>query len=93
MVSSFTKYFKHLLLLSAVCFAANVRSQPVLNRYIKRISSDDGLSHNIVNDIVQDGKGFMWIATHDGLNRFDGYEFKVYRFNPNDSTSISGELH
>jgi signal transduction histidine kinase/ligand-binding sensor domain-containing protein/DNA-binding NarL/FixJ family response regulator len=69
---------------------AGVSAQPALNRYIKKINSDDGLSHNIVNDIVQDPKGFLWIATHDGLNRFDGYEFKVYRFNPSDSTSILG---
>jgi ligand-binding sensor domain-containing protein len=73
-----------------ICFAAYVRSQPIEDRFIKKINSDDGLSHNIVNDIVQDGKGFIWIATHDGLNRFDGYELKVYRFNPADSTSISG---
>lgn len=90
MISCIINNSKHLLLLTMVCFAANVKSQPDLNRYIKKINSDDGLSHNIVNDIVQDGKGFMWIATHDGLNRFDGYEFKVYRFNPGDSTSILG---
>jgi len=90
MISRIVKYSKHLLLLTMVSFAANVGSQPDLNQYIQKINSDDGLSHNIANDIVQDGKGFIWIATHDGLNRFDGYEFKVYRFNPADSTSILG---
>jgi len=90
MISCIITYFKHILVLTLICFAVNVRSQPALNRFIKKINSDDGLSHNIANDIVQDGKGFMWIATHDGLNRFDGYELKVYRFNPADSTSISG---
>ena len=90
MTGGILTYLRLLWALTIVCFSANVGSQPALNRYIKKINSDNGLSHNIVNDIVQDGKGFMWIATHDGLNRFDGYEFKVYRFNPADSTSILG---
>ena len=90
MISCIITYLKHTLVLTLICFAVSVRSQPALNRVIKKINSDDGLSHNIVNDIVQDGKGFIWIATQDGLNRFDGYEFKAYRFDPADSASISG---
>ena len=90
MIRGLITYSKHLLLLTIICFATDVSAQPVLDRFIKKINSDDGLSHNIVNDIVQDGKGFIWIATQDGLNRFDGYEFKAYRFDPADSTSISG---
>jgi len=41
---------------------------------------------------MQDSYGFMWFATSDGLNRFDGYEFKVYNNNPKDSTSIGNNL-
>ena len=37
---------------------------------------------------MQDSDGFMWFGTNDGLNRFDGKHFKVYKHNPNDSTSI-----
>ena len=48
----------------------------------------DGLSNNKVLDIVQDLEGFIWIATADGLNRFDGYRFKIYRNDANDSLSI-----
>lgn len=55
----------------------------------KRYTLEDGLSQSVVLDIVQDSKGFIWIATQDGLNRFDGYEFKVYRHNPNDTNTIS----
>jgi ligand-binding sensor domain-containing protein len=40
---------------------------------------DDGLSQSAVNQIIQDSSGFMWFATESGLNRFDGYEFTVYR--------------
>jgi ligand-binding sensor domain-containing protein len=39
--------------------------------------------------IVQDRKGFLWFATQDGLNRYDGYSFKVFRHNPDDRHSIS----
>jgi PAS domain S-box-containing protein len=49
----------------------------------------DGLSQNSVNAVVQDKKGFVWIATQDGLNCFDGYSFKTHRSNPTDPDSIS----
>ncbi|HEY5749452.1 MAG TPA: two-component regulator propeller domain-containing protein [Chryseolinea sp.] len=47
-----------------------------------------GLSNSRVNSILQHSKGFLWIGTEDGLNRFDGYEFKVYRHLPGDTTSL-----
>lgn len=48
-----------------------------------------GLSQSIVTNIIQDRTGFMWIATEDGLNKFDGYEFKIYRNDPDNSNSLS----
>ena len=53
-----------------------------------RLSTKDGLSQNRVYSIVQDKFGFIWIGTEDGLNRYDGYEFKVYKNIPGDSTSL-----
>ncbi len=53
------------------------------------LSSTNGLSNNLVNDILQDEYGFMWFATADGLNKYDGYSFTVYKNNPNNSKSIS----
>ena len=50
----------------------------------------DGLSQSVVLDIVQDSTGFLWIATQDGLNRYDGNEFKVFKYSPTDSNSIKG---
>lgn len=49
----------------------------------------NGLSTNKINSVLQDKLGFLWFATEDGLNRFDGHEFKVYRNIPGDSLSIS----
>jgi len=53
-----------------------------------RIEVSSGLSNAKVNCILQDSKGFLWVGTQDGLNRFDGYEFKIYRNLPDDTTSL-----
>jgi signal transduction histidine kinase/ligand-binding sensor domain-containing protein len=44
----------------------------------KRWSVNDGLSHNYVREILQDREGFIWVATEDGLNQFNGYTFQIY---------------
>ena len=54
------------------------------------ILKENGLVNSAVNVIVQDKVGFIWVGTDDGLSRFDGYEFKIYKYDPNDTTSISG---
>ena len=66
--------------------------QPSIQLVFGRLHSGDGLSHNTVYAIHQDRDGFMWFGTLDGLNRYDGYEFVVYRHNPADSTSISNNV-
>jgi signal transduction histidine kinase/ligand-binding sensor domain-containing protein/DNA-binding response OmpR family regulator len=52
------------------------------------LTSKDGLSSNIVTTILKDRYGWMWFATVDGLNKFDGNRFTVYRHIENDSTSL-----
>lgn len=57
--------------------------------HFKHLSTGDGLSQRSVIAIEQDRLGQMWLGTRDGLNKYDGSAFTVYRNNPNDSTSIS----
>jgi ligand-binding sensor domain-containing protein/signal transduction histidine kinase len=54
------------------------------------ISTEDGLSQIRVSGIVQDTLGFIWFGTEYGLNRFDGYTFKVFVHEPNNLNSLSG---
>ena len=54
----------------------------------KHIEATDGLSDNKINTILKDRDGFVWIASVSGLNRYDGYNIKIYRNDPSDSTSI-----
>ena len=56
----------------------------------EHISTAQGLSQIRVTSIVQDGQGFMWFGTLYGLNRFDGYTFKVYRHERGNPNSLSG---
>jgi len=51
---------------------------------------DEGLSQSSVLTLLQDDLGFLWIGTQDGLNRFDGYSFKVFGPNPNDPHALNG---
>ncbi len=62
-----------------------------LHRFDK-ITPDNGLSASQVLSITSDNYGFIWIGTLDGLNRYDGYNIKVYQENENDSTSIKGKV-
>ena len=65
-------------------------SQPLNQRLItKSYSILDGLSQASVFDIVQDDEGFIWLATQDGLNRFDGTEFNHFRHNTEDKHSLA----
>ncbi len=58
----------------------------------RHYSVSDGLSNNTVYSILQDNLGLIWVATDDGLNAFDGYQFYKYKYNPSDSFSISNSI-
>jgi two-component system sensor histidine kinase ChiS len=58
----------------------------------EHLSLQHGLSQSTIRCIFQDSRGFIWIGTQDGLNRYDGYHFKVNTHNLNDSTSVSSSI-
>lgn len=70
-------------------YATILYAQELLDNFkFENISIDEGLSSNSVNCIIQDSKGFLWIGTEDGLNRFDGNSFKVFRNKRGEKNSL-----
>lgn len=69
-------------------FYTNASAQKY-NINFEHLTSDDGLSENVVDAVFQDARGFLWIGTDEGLDEYDGYEFTVYKNNPLDPNSIS----
>lgn len=61
-------------------------------QHLERLTVDDGLSQGFVHSVVQTRDGFLWVATLDGLNRYDGTGFKVYRNDPADPYSINSDF-
>ena len=60
--------------------------------YFRHYKVQDGLSNNSVLSSLQDHRGFMWFGTKDGLNRFDGYTFKVYQSDPESPKSLGSNI-
>jgi ligand-binding sensor domain-containing protein/signal transduction histidine kinase len=83
-VWSFRRYIFHALFI--VPFFLNAQAP---NLEFEAHDTRTGLSQNLVFAIVQDNKGFLWFGTDEGLNRFDGHEFKIFRHDPADSSSIA----
>ncbi len=57
-----------------------------------QLSIQDGLSHNQVNHFLKDTTGYVWIGTPNGLNRYNGYEVKVFNHNPQLSGSLDDDF-
>jgi signal transduction histidine kinase/ligand-binding sensor domain-containing protein/DNA-binding response OmpR family regulator len=79
---------KRLFFFLAMCAVLSLQAQKQ-TRY-ERLSTASGLSQSSVYKIIQDKQGFLWFATGDGLNRYDGHNFKIYRNDPSDPTTLSG---
>jgi ligand-binding sensor domain-containing protein len=82
----------YFLLAIALVFACN-NSSGQSNQYrFSHLDIGDGLSHNQVNCIFKDSEGFMWFGTGSGLNRFDGYTFKVFKHDSNNKNSVNDDV-
>lgn len=77
-----------LCLIPFVVHATSALAQESKYKFV-RLDNNQGLSHNQVTSIYKDSKGFMWFGTMSGLNRYDGYSFKVFRHSLSDTTSIN----
>ncbi len=62
---------------------------PAQSPSLESISIEQGLSQGFVPSITQDDDGFLWFATKNGLNRYDGYQFKVFQNDPYNSPSLN----
>lgn len=91
---NFNKHIpKFIICIFLLCNTFSITSQSSRNSaYFEHLGTDDGLSQNDVNCIYQDDQGLMWFGTHDGLNRYDGYNFKVYRPESGNPKSINSNL-
>ena len=83
-MKSFRCYLVVILQILGLCAVAQ---KPKLR--FERLGTDNGLSQSNVICMLQDARGFMWFGTNDGLNKYDGYNFTVYKTRPNNPRSIS----
>jgi ligand-binding sensor domain-containing protein len=81
--------FISVLLLSVLLISAHAQTEKIK---FDHLSVKEGLSHGNVWGIHQDRLGFIWIGTEDGLNRYDGYSFTIFRNEPTGSLSISNNF-
>lgn len=78
------------MLIFVLLFGLPVQAQ--LNKYqFSQLHISSGLSHNQINSILKDRQGFMWFGTLSGLNRYDGYKFKIFKHLAKDSTTINDD--
>ena len=74
-----------LITLAALAVAASAAAAPARPIRFERLSLEQGLSQSSVMDVLQDSQGYVWLATEDGLNRFDGLSFRVLKHEPGDT--------
>ncbi len=84
-----TRILNQFIFLSFAFLTFSYTSAQITNLKFEHLTVENGLSQDVVTSIIQDRSGYMWFGTQDGLNKYNGYNFKVYKNNPFDSTSLS----
>lgn len=84
------KYIIYMLLLIILLITTNIVYVSAYNNInFKNITSEDGLSQGTVETIIQDDQGYIWLGTNDGLCRYNGYKFKIYKHDEELENSIT----
>ena len=84
------KYIIYMLLLIILLITTNIVYVSAYNNInFKNITSEDGLLQGTVETIIQDDQGYIWLGTNDGLCRYNGYEFKIYKHDEELENSIT----
>ncbi len=94
------EFYSHIFLMKRICTVlllfiscvGNIRGEQFnYNYYFTPYTSENGLSQNSITDILKDSKGFLWVGTRDGLNKFDGYNFKIFNSRKGKNFEISND--
>ncbi len=86
----YCRFYSLLLFILYLVFPELTFPQHVNEYSFVKFDSENELSQNFINDLHQDKTGFLWIATKNGLNRYDGYNVEIFRHSRRDSNSIIG---
>ena len=96
MFESFKGKRTQLSLLWFFAYIGLLWNNPAYGKYtvpiIEQLSINEGISNSRITTIFQDSRGFLWVGTQDGLNRYDGYDFREYKHDALDTTTISGNF-
>jgi ligand-binding sensor domain-containing protein len=86
--------YAHIVIISAslillFCYPSYTQNEIM---HFEQLNTEKGLSNKSVYAILSDSKGFLWIGTSDGLNRYDGYKFTVFKNIPGDTNTLSDNV-
>lgn len=76
------------IMMLGMSLTAIAQSNMIPDMKFRRLDTRDGLSNSTINYLFQDSKGYLWIGTSYGLNRYDGYRFRTFYSDPNDTTTL-----
>jgi signal transduction histidine kinase/ligand-binding sensor domain-containing protein/DNA-binding response OmpR family regulator len=84
------KQYKVIILFLVVLLFADMSAHSQNEQYyFRHLTIEDGLPTNHINKVIKDSNGIIWMTTQNGLCRYDGYDFKIYQYNPEDTSSLT----
>ena len=76
------------ILMTFFCLVVEVSAGVIPDMKFKRLDTREGLSNSTVNSIIRDSRGYVWLGTGYGLNRYDGYRMRTFFSYSNDTTTL-----